>query len=234
MKKGTAMRKQQFLTVLALAGWAVACSSAVVWAGDCHLDETQTSLRIFNLTPSQLCRITLSRNLRKSVDIWSSNVYLNCDGASITNPQREDLGAFRVPYGSSGIDVLNSSNVTISKCHISGFTAGIVFDGSPNGQVVGSELHNNSTGLVVIGRSAPSQILYNRIHDNFYNGLWVSNSPGDITITGNIIQDNDTVLDCLDHSGPIRLVSNLFQDNGTNLVSDPTCPYPDYRGNLWR
>jgi hypothetical protein len=145
------MRKQQVLTVLALAGWVIACSSSVVRA-----------LEIKNPHPGQTFRYTLPGNQTETVLISSDNVFLDCGGASITNPRRD--------YSGIGIAVLNAKNVTIANCHVSGFDVGIVIEDSPHStassKVVNNKLFDNLLGLYIVDNSVPVHVLYNRIYHN--------------------------------------------------------------------
>src|SRR5438132_14307230 len=130
------MRRQQLLTVLALAGWAVACSSSVVRA-----------LEITNPNPNKRFFYTLTQNLTETVWIQSDNVYLNCNGHSITKPGAK--------YYGTGIAVLNAKNVTIAHCHVSGWLTGIGIERSPDSLVLSNELFDNLSGLEIVDHSAP-------------------------------------------------------------------------------
>jgi Right handed beta helix region len=162
------MRKQQLLTVLALAGWAVACSSSVVRA-----------LEITNPNPNKRFFYTLTQNLTETVWIQSDNVYLNCNGHSVTNPKPE------VKYYGTGIAVLNARYVTIAHCHVSGWFTGIGIERSPDSLVLSNELFDNGFGLDIVDHSAPISVLYNRIRDNLSYGLELRTSLGEIGIMGN-------------------------------------------------
>jgi parallel beta-helix repeat protein len=192
------MRKQQLLTVLALIGWAVACSSSVVRA-----------LEIPNPNPLKHVYYKLTQDLTETVWIQSDNVHLNCDGHSITNPGDKYYGV--------GIAVLNAKNVTIAGCHISGWLTGISIERSPNSQVVSNELFDNGSGLKITDNSAPVRILYNRIRNNLSYGLELRTSPGDIRMVGNDFLYNGrdarnhfVVLSCCLRTRPLEQFDNSF------------------------
>jgi parallel beta-helix repeat protein len=192
------MRKQQLLTVLALAGWAMACSSSVVGA-----------LEITNPNPHKHFYFTLRENLTETVFIQSDNVHLNCNGHSITEPRHDFSGI--------GIAVLNAKNVTIANCHISGWLIGINIERSPNSQVVSNELSNNGSGLSITDQSAPVRILRNEIRHNHAYGLKLRTSPGDIRMVGNEFLHNGrdarnhfVVLSCCLSTRPLEAFENTF------------------------
>ena len=90
---------------------------------------------------------TLTQDLTETVWIQSDNVHLNCNGHSITKPGERYYGV--------GIAVLNAKNVTITNCHISGWSTGVGTARSPNSQVVSNELFfDNISGLDIEDNSA--------------------------------------------------------------------------------
>lgn len=163
----------------------------------------------------------LTSNIYKSdsgpcINIFSSNVYLLCNGYSIYGNYDPWYGSGPVSYG---VVVSQASNVEIHDCVLHNFNTAIVIDRSSNVYVYESEIYNNTIGIGTAGANSNVIIMGNEIHHNVEAGAILYGVSGAYVTP---IYATDSIKRNFFYSNPgwsIKLINSQFSIIG-NLFLD--------------
>lgn len=145
---------------------------------------------------------TLTEDHFGSIVIDDDDVTLDCAGYSVVGPD-----AF------AGISVVNRTDVTVSHCVVSGFTVGIVVDGSTGTTLENNTSSANSNAGFRLLQSSDSSVTSNVAKDNGLSGFFL-NMATDNAFTSNASRDNLNGFLLISGSAGNLLDGNVAVNNG--------------------
>lgn len=124
--------------------------------------------------------------------IGADRITLNCAGLTLTGDQDDPEGD-----EDDGIDMDDRSRVTVSGCHITGFTDGIDLDDSSDNRILRNVVfENRDDGLELDGDSDRNFVRSNKFTNHGQDGIDLDSfddeTPDHNTIEANFISDNNT------------------------------------------
>ncbi len=163
-------------------------------------------------------------------------VIIDTDGVTL------DCEDFRVQGDGTGIGILmdGRSGVTVTRCVVSGFSEGIVFENSHDSRLVVNTVSENLASGIRFHASHHNEVTRNRVTDNQSGALLgataliIGQGSSDNTVSFNTVTGNEStgIVVADPGSDRNRIVANVSSYNGGHGFDVITVRFSTFRGNI--